>query len=235
MDTGIGRLISQLRSEREISQTQLAQLLASASGNPAVTRNEVSRWEQGRRRPRRYWLEWLAVVFGMSLFDLEDLARLATPAVDTDEAEAIELRHRVAASDVGRQTLERLEAAVDDLAIAYRRPRLTSSCSAYGATSATSANSSTPERRSPNIAVSSWRAAGSPSSPRHARLTWRNARPPPPGSIRRRSWQSTANTPSYLRGAWKPRHGKRSPAGQKSRSISASWACELRVPGVHRW
>ena len=119
MDTGVGRLICQLRTEREISQAQLAQLLASAAGNPAVTRHEVSRWEQGRRRPRRYWLQWLAVVFGMSLTDLEDLARLASPMADSDEAEALELRQRIAASDVGRQTLQQLETAVDDLAISY--------------------------------------------------------------------------------------------------------------------
>jgi hypothetical protein len=37
MNTGVGRLISQLRTEREISQAQLAHLLASASGNPAIT------------------------------------------------------------------------------------------------------------------------------------------------------------------------------------------------------
>lgn len=121
MDSGIGRLIAQLRSEREWSQTQLADHLARASGNPAVTRNEVSRWELGRRRPRRYWLEWIAVVFGMSLLDLDDLARLATPGIDSGEAEAIELWQRVAASDVGVRTLEQLEAAVDDLAVAYPR------------------------------------------------------------------------------------------------------------------
>lgn len=119
VETGVGRLIAQLRAERELSQAQLADMLAKASGNPALTRNEISRWEQGKRRPRRYWLEWLAVVFGMSLFDLEDLARLATPTVDTDEAEAIELRQRVTASDVGRETLEKLELAVDELAVAY--------------------------------------------------------------------------------------------------------------------
>lgn len=121
MSTGVGQLIAQLRAERDLSQAQLAALLASASGNPAVTRNEVSRWELGRRRPRRYWLEWLAVVFGMSLADLEDLSRLAEPSTGADEADAIDLRQRVAASDVGRNTLEQLEAAVDDLAVAYPR------------------------------------------------------------------------------------------------------------------
>jgi len=120
MDTGgVGQLISQLRAERDLSQSQLAELLASASGNPAVTRHEISRWEQGRRRPRRDWLQWIAVVFGMTLTDLEDVARLTSPGADTDEAEASELAQRVAASDVGPQTLERLESAVDELAIAY--------------------------------------------------------------------------------------------------------------------
>lgn len=57
MEAGIGRLIAELRAERELSQAQLADLLVRASGNPSVTRNEVSRWEQGKRRPRRHWLE----------------------------------------------------------------------------------------------------------------------------------------------------------------------------------
>ncbi|ADB32578.1 transcriptional regulator, XRE family [Kribbella flavida DSM 17836] len=121
MYSGIGHLIAQLRAERDLSQAQLAQLLAEASGNPAVTRNKISRWEQGRRRPRRYWLQWLAVVFGLSLADLDDLVRIASPTTDTNEAEAIELGQRVAASDVGGRTLEQLELAVDELAIAYPR------------------------------------------------------------------------------------------------------------------
>lgn len=55
----------------------------------------------------------------MSVFDLEDLARLATPTLGSDETDAIELRQRVAASDVGARTLDHLDAAVDELAIAY--------------------------------------------------------------------------------------------------------------------
>lgn len=121
MDSGIGRLIAQLRTDRDWSQSQFADQLARASGNPSITRNEVSRWERGTRRPRRYWLEWIAVVFGMTVLDLDDLAKLAAPATDEDEAEAIELRARVAASDVGGTTLRQLETAVDDLAVAYPR------------------------------------------------------------------------------------------------------------------
>ncbi|MGC4938317.1 helix-turn-helix transcriptional regulator [Kribbella sp. DT2] len=112
-------MIAQLRAERGLSQAQLAETLARVSGNPAVTRNEISRWEQGKRRPRRYWLQWIALAFGMSLADLDDLVKLASPVSDEDEAEALELRARVAASDVGAITLLRLEGAVDDLATAY--------------------------------------------------------------------------------------------------------------------
>jgi transcriptional regulator with XRE-family HTH domain len=132
--------------------SQLAELLASASGNPAVTRHEISRWEQGRRRPRRYWLQWIAVVFGMTLTDLEDVARLTSPGADTDEAEASELAQRVAASDVGPQTLERLESAVDELRSPTPAPHRTCCSSGSGATSGTSAGSSMRARRSPSTA-----------------------------------------------------------------------------------
>jgi transcriptional regulator with XRE-family HTH domain len=95
----VGGLIAQLRTERTLSQARLAELLADISGNPAITRHEVSRWERGQRQPRRYWLHWIAIVFDMSLEDLEDAARLAGPMED-EVAEAAELAHRVAATDV---------------------------------------------------------------------------------------------------------------------------------------
>jgi transcriptional regulator with XRE-family HTH domain len=48
--------------------------------------------------------------------------RLAVPtAALDDEIEALELARRASATDVGAETLERLELAVDDLAIAYHR------------------------------------------------------------------------------------------------------------------
>ncbi|HEY3611185.1 MAG TPA: helix-turn-helix transcriptional regulator, partial [Pseudonocardiaceae bacterium] len=47
---------------------------------------------------------------------------LATPQPnDSDEQDALELVRRVAASDVGNETLTRLEAVVDELAIAYSK------------------------------------------------------------------------------------------------------------------
>ncbi len=114
---GVGRFVAQKRAEHNLSQARLAELLADVTGNPAVTRHEVSRWERGTRRPRRYWLDALAGVLGVTIADFEDAARLAGHVTD-DEAEALDLAQRVAASDVGG-TLARIEAAVDDHAVAY--------------------------------------------------------------------------------------------------------------------
>ncbi|GAB3502213.1 helix-turn-helix domain-containing protein [Amycolatopsis cihanbeyliensis] len=41
------------------------------------------------------------------------------PAIDDGEIEALQLLHRIDASDVGAETLERLEVVVDELAVAY--------------------------------------------------------------------------------------------------------------------
>jgi transcriptional regulator with XRE-family HTH domain len=114
---GIGAFVAQKRAEYGLSQARLAELLADVTGNPAITRHEVSRWERGQRRPRRYWLDALARVLGVTVADLEDAARLTGPITD-DEAEALDLAQRVAATDVGG-TLDRIEAAVDDHAVAY--------------------------------------------------------------------------------------------------------------------
>jgi transcriptional regulator with XRE-family HTH domain len=61
----IGPLLTRLRRERGWSQPRVAELLNSASGNPTVTKTEVSRWEREKRLPTRFWLGWLAVVFAV--------------------------------------------------------------------------------------------------------------------------------------------------------------------------
>jgi tetratricopeptide (TPR) repeat protein len=72
--------------------------------------------EQGEHRPDDRYVELYCRVYGLTeptLFggaDDEDLG---------DELDAMELARRAAASDVGAETLERLEMAVDDLASAY--------------------------------------------------------------------------------------------------------------------
>ena len=57
-----GRRIAALRRERGWSQSQLAAALATASGRSTITREEISRWEPGRRTPTPYWLSHLAAV-----------------------------------------------------------------------------------------------------------------------------------------------------------------------------
>jgi transcriptional regulator with XRE-family HTH domain len=57
-----GARIAALRRERGWSQSQLAAALAAASGRSTITREEVSRWEHGRRTPTPYWLSHLAAV-----------------------------------------------------------------------------------------------------------------------------------------------------------------------------
>ncbi|PZG22527.1 transcriptional regulator [Nonomuraea aridisoli] len=76
--------------------------------------------ESGKRRPDDEYAELYCRVYGLSeqvLFGGDDTDELG------DEIDAIELARRAAASDVGGETLERLEMAVDDLAAAYPNTR----------------------------------------------------------------------------------------------------------------
>jgi hypothetical protein len=75
--------------------------------------------ECGKHRPDDEYAELYCRVYGLSehaLFSEED-----EEAYLGDEIDAIELARRAVASDIGRETLERLELAVDDLASAYPR------------------------------------------------------------------------------------------------------------------
>ncbi|MBY8850639.1 helix-turn-helix transcriptional regulator [Saccharothrix longispora] len=72
----IGKLIPELRRGRGLTQHDLAARLHAASGNASVTREEVSRWERGKRIPGPYWRAWLGRV-------------LDTPARDLDQAAAV--------------------------------------------------------------------------------------------------------------------------------------------------
>ena len=59
-DESIGPLIARLRKARGKSQEDLVQILSAVSGDPALTRETVSRWEREARIPGRYWRNWLA-------------------------------------------------------------------------------------------------------------------------------------------------------------------------------
>jgi transcriptional regulator with XRE-family HTH domain len=73
----VGAAIRRLRHDRQMSQRVLAQALVNASGNDAVDREQVARWESGRRIPSWYWRRWLADVLGSSEEELERAAAIA--------------------------------------------------------------------------------------------------------------------------------------------------------------
>lgn len=101
-----------------------------------VDRSTAGRWEQGKADPHPWQRPKLARVLNVTPGELDALLALddspSTPgtarawlvngdASDTDELEALELARRVQASDVGPDTLHRLEIAFDELARQYPR------------------------------------------------------------------------------------------------------------------
>ncbi len=92
---------------------------------PNVSHSHVHDLETGRKKPSPEIAAALdqALAAGGQLARLVQVTTRPTPAVpafdDDDEIEAIELARRVAASDVGAETISRLEWAVDDLATLY--------------------------------------------------------------------------------------------------------------------
>jgi transcriptional regulator with XRE-family HTH domain len=79
-----GERIAALRQERGWSQAELAAALAALSGRGTITREEVSRWERGRRVPTPYWLSNLAAVFGVPAVMLRPPGRDALPVATAD-------------------------------------------------------------------------------------------------------------------------------------------------------
>ncbi|MEU9641335.1 helix-turn-helix transcriptional regulator [Streptomyces sp. NPDC048188] len=71
-----GAYLARLRREAGLSQSALAARLCTVSGVASLTRNEVGRWEQGRRLPSA-WLPALATVLGVPLSTLERAAAYA--------------------------------------------------------------------------------------------------------------------------------------------------------------
>jgi transcriptional regulator with XRE-family HTH domain len=101
----------------------------------SVDRSTVVRWEAGSNDPQAYQQPKLARLLGIDTAALRTLLHpaevVSTPTgiqpwpdpitAEADELDALELMRRVDASDVGDETLRRLESVVDELAIAYPR------------------------------------------------------------------------------------------------------------------
>lgn len=67
----IGTFIGEHRRSIGISQGDLANLLCELTGHPTLTREDVSRWERGKRTPGRFWLPHLATALEVPLAVLE--------------------------------------------------------------------------------------------------------------------------------------------------------------------
>jgi transcriptional regulator with XRE-family HTH domain len=143
----LGRQLAALRSAAGYSQIELAPLTGyerSTVANVEVGRQNVGRdfWERAdgalaaggtltrgyddlRATVRRHAREVAQAreAERATKLDQRRSSRLAQPAappsVLDDEEDALELARRVTASDVGTETLGRLESVVDDLAVAY--------------------------------------------------------------------------------------------------------------------
>ncbi|MEU5700840.1 helix-turn-helix transcriptional regulator [Streptomyces aurantiacus] len=84
MGSSIGANIRHLREQRGWSQARLASEVCRAarvSGEP-VGRQEVSRWETGKRTPRE-WLPFLATALGVTVDALGVVQKAAEPALPT--------------------------------------------------------------------------------------------------------------------------------------------------------
>jgi transcriptional regulator with XRE-family HTH domain len=116
---------AELRRLRERAGLSLGELAKRAH----VHRGYLGHIEQGERWPSRRVVEALDAALGArrTLLDAwstveasrASLVRATADPIDPGELEAVELARRVAASDLGAETLARLEFAVDDLATAY--------------------------------------------------------------------------------------------------------------------
>lgn len=70
----ISEVLPKLRQGQGLTQCELAERLLVASGNTSITREEVSRWERGKRIPGPYWRSWLCRVLDTPQQELERAA-----------------------------------------------------------------------------------------------------------------------------------------------------------------
>lgn len=112
----VGRVVRGLRTERGWSQGQLADFLNAAAGTPTLTRNDVSRWENGRRSPR-FWLAHLAAVFDVDVKDLASAGNLGRwqlrrgLVVDDPALDLVATTDEVAPSEAIISTMQSFRAA----------------------------------------------------------------------------------------------------------------------------
>ncbi|GAA0954010.1 hypothetical protein [Nonomuraea longicatena] len=120
-------LLREKRRQAGWSQKQLAIRLFKAAGGgislpelDSVIRR-IKDHEAGRHHPADPYPLLYGRVLGLSEAIFIDPPPAPGKATESDEVEALELARRVTASDVGEETLQRLEATVDELASIYSK------------------------------------------------------------------------------------------------------------------
>ncbi|SED07002.1 DNA-binding transcriptional regulator, XRE-family HTH domain [Streptomyces sp. 2224.1] len=123
--TGRRRRLAERRKACGLNQEEFAE----AAG---VDRSTVQRWENGKNDPQPWQRPKIAKALSVTSAELDALLvpdAYAPPSRNgwlapqspnnDDEFDALELARRVAASDVGKETLHRLEGTFDELAMKY--------------------------------------------------------------------------------------------------------------------
>jgi transcriptional regulator with XRE-family HTH domain len=136
----VNDLIRTRRLERGWTQQQAAEAVCVAvrratGHDPALDAMWIGRLERGRIKwPNRDYRAGLREVYGAATdaelglsgvrkvrgsLSAPSITQAAAATGTDDEYDALELARRVAASDVGEETIQRLETVTDDLAVAY--------------------------------------------------------------------------------------------------------------------
>ncbi|MFG2789940.1 helix-turn-helix domain-containing protein [Streptomyces sp. NPDC048419] len=123
MASSIGANIKRLREQRGWSQARLAHEVCQAAGviGDPVGRQEISRWETGKRTPRE-WLPFLAAALGVPVEVLREPQKPAEPPMPTladflpeeDPLSPLEAR----TSRIGMSTVDDLQQRVHGLRLA---------------------------------------------------------------------------------------------------------------------
>ncbi|MER6528132.1 helix-turn-helix transcriptional regulator [Streptomyces sp. NPDC001508] len=124
MGSSIGANIRRLREERGWSQARLAREVcraAQVTGEP-VGRQEISRWETGKRTPRE-WLPFLAAALGVPLEALREPQKPAEPPLPTladflPEEDPLEPLSGRTGRRIGMGTVDELQQRVHGLRLA---------------------------------------------------------------------------------------------------------------------
>src|SRR5262245_39549076 len=113
--TTFGARLCALMTERRVSVRGLARAVPCDPGYISKIRRDLG-------RPSREMAERIEELLDAAgeLVALLPAAPIAPAVLRADEIAAAELSRRVAASNVGSETLDHLELAVDDLAVAYQ-------------------------------------------------------------------------------------------------------------------